>query len=107
MPDEDEVGLGKYREVVVPNIIAIIFQDEEESVKTEDISAHKFILASVSDVFATMFFGEMKEEGEVGPKTRESIHITQKMPLKTENYYYCVLMLLEMRHQTLTTHLYL
>ena len=33
--------------------------------KTEDIPAHKFILGSVSDVFATMFFGEMKEEGEV------------------------------------------
>ena len=31
----------------------------------EDIPAHKLLLASVSDVFASMFFGDMKEEGDV------------------------------------------
>ena len=31
----------------------------------EDIPAHKHFLAAVSDVFASMFFGDLKEEGEV------------------------------------------
>ena len=37
---------------------------DEESV-LEDIPAHKVLLASVSDVFASMFFGDLKEVGEV------------------------------------------
>ena len=40
------------------------FQEEPGSVQ-ETIPAHKLILASVSEVFATMFFGNMKEEGDV------------------------------------------
>ena len=47
---------------------AVTFQvkwrKDEESV-LEDIPAHKLLLASVSDVFASMFFGDMKEGGEV------------------------------------------
>ena len=31
----------------------------------EDIPAHKHFLAVVSDVFASMFFGDLKEVGEV------------------------------------------
>jgi len=37
----------------------------EENPELEDIPVHKFLLASVSDVFATMFFGDMKEKGDV------------------------------------------
>jgi len=38
---------------------------EVELSATRDIKAHKFLLASVSDVFESMFFGDMKEKREV------------------------------------------
>merc|ERR1719187_1093656 len=38
---------------------------EVELTATSDIQAHKFLLASISDVFESMFFGDLKEEGDI------------------------------------------
>ena len=49
----------------LPTDIKFLFKEEKETGSIEEIHAHKFILALVSDVFQAGFYGGMADEGSI------------------------------------------
>jgi len=60
----------------IPTDVKFLFKEEEEDGRktVKEVNAHKFILALVSDVFRTGFYGALPDEGTIDIKDAQKEH---------------------------------